>query len=252
MHRLLTGYAVEFNRRHFRTGHLFQNRYKSILCQKESYLLELIRYIHLNPIRAGIVKDLPALARYPYSGHRQLITGTGSDWQETAEVMSLFSLTPALAGEKYQAFVADGFRQGKREDLIGGGLIRSSGGWQEVKYAQKAGTFLWSDERILGDSDFVDEVLHSAKETKLVEEGRAVDLPELTEQVAKHTGTDVKELFSNTKKPEVVKARSVLCYLATRNLGITATALAAAIGMSQPAVSRAAERGQIFFEDDDW
>jgi hypothetical protein len=250
MHRLLTGYAVEFNRRHFRTGHLFQNRYKSILCQKESYLLELIRYIHLNPIRARIVKDLSALARYPYSGHRQLITGTGSDWQETAEIMSLFSLTPSLAGERYQAFVADGFRQGKREDLTGGGLIRSSGGWQEVKYAQKAGTFLWSDERILGDSDFVDEVLHSAKETKLVEEGRAVDLPELTEQVAKHTGTDVKELFSNTKKPEVVKARSVLCYLATRNLGITATALAATIGMSQSAVSRAAERGQIIFEEE--
>jgi len=58
MRRLLTGYAVTFNRRHRRYGRLFQNRYQSILCQENIYLLELVRYIHLNPIRAGIVKDL--------------------------------------------------------------------------------------------------------------------------------------------------------------------------------------------------
>ncbi len=252
MHRLLTGYAVEFNRRHFRTGHVFQNRYKSILCQKESYLLDLVRYIHLNPFRAGIVKDLTALASYPYSGHRQLMTGSGSDWQETGEVMGLFSPAQLSAREKYQAFVADGARQGKREDLIGGGLIRSSGGWEDVKNAQKAGIFLWSDERILGDSDFVDEVLHSAKETKLAKKGQVVDLPELSKRVAERTGIDVKDLFRKTKKPEVVRARSILCYLATRNHGITATALAATIGMSQSAVSRAAERVEIITGDDDW
>ena len=61
MRRLLTGYAVSFNRRHRRHGHLFQNRYKSILCQEDPYLLELVRYIHLNPLRAGIVKELKEL-----------------------------------------------------------------------------------------------------------------------------------------------------------------------------------------------
>ena len=54
MHRLLTGYAISYNYRHRRYGHLFQNRYKSILCQEDTYLLELVRYIHLNPLRAGI------------------------------------------------------------------------------------------------------------------------------------------------------------------------------------------------------
>ena len=57
MRRLLTGYAMSYNRRHQRHGHLFQNRYKSILCQEDIYLLELVRYIHLNPLRAGIVKE---------------------------------------------------------------------------------------------------------------------------------------------------------------------------------------------------
>jgi putative transposase len=61
MRRLLTGYAVNFNMRHRRSGHLFQNRYKSILCQEEPYLLELVRYIHLNPIRAGVVADMKSL-----------------------------------------------------------------------------------------------------------------------------------------------------------------------------------------------
>ena len=65
MRRVLTGYAGAFNRRHHRHGYLFQNRYKSILCQDEPYLLELVRYIHLNPLRAKIVPDLAALDRYP-------------------------------------------------------------------------------------------------------------------------------------------------------------------------------------------
>jgi REP element-mobilizing transposase RayT len=57
MRRLLTGYAVSYNRRHRRYGHLFQNRYKSMLCQEDPYLLELVRYIHLNPMRARL-RDL--------------------------------------------------------------------------------------------------------------------------------------------------------------------------------------------------
>jgi len=61
MRRLMTGYAVTFNKRHKRSGHLFQNRYKSIVCEEDAYLLELIRYIHLNPLRARLVKDLKEL-----------------------------------------------------------------------------------------------------------------------------------------------------------------------------------------------
>jgi putative transposase len=73
MRRLMTGYAVTFNKRHKRSGHLFQNRYKSIVCEEDPYLLELIRYIHLNPIRAGLVKDLKELDKYPWSGHSSVL-----------------------------------------------------------------------------------------------------------------------------------------------------------------------------------
>ncbi len=73
MRRLMTGYAVTFNNRHKRSGHLFQNRYKSIVCEEDTYLLELIRYIHLNPIRAGVVTDLKELDQYPWAGHSAIL-----------------------------------------------------------------------------------------------------------------------------------------------------------------------------------
>jgi REP element-mobilizing transposase RayT len=73
MRRLMTGHAVTFNKRHRRSGHLFQNRYKSVVCERDPYLLELVRYIHLNPIRAGQVKDLKELDRYRWSGHSAIL-----------------------------------------------------------------------------------------------------------------------------------------------------------------------------------
>ena len=73
MRRLLIGYAINFNKRHHRVGHVFQNRYKSIVCEEENYLLELIRYIHLNPLRAKIVDDIASLNRYQWGGHSVLM-----------------------------------------------------------------------------------------------------------------------------------------------------------------------------------
>jgi putative transposase len=73
MRRLLTGYAVSFNQRHQCHGQLFQNRYKSFLCEEDVYLKELVRYIHLNPLRAKVVKDLKALKKYRWCGHSALL-----------------------------------------------------------------------------------------------------------------------------------------------------------------------------------
>jgi len=87
MRRLLTGYAVRFNHRHHRHGLLFQNRYKSVVCQEDLYFTELVRYIHLNPLRAGIVASVPELSRYPYGGHSALLGTTKRPWQATEYVL---------------------------------------------------------------------------------------------------------------------------------------------------------------------
>jgi len=90
MRRLLTGYVVSFNRRHKRSGQLFQNRYKSIVCQEDIYLRELVRYIHLNPVRAGIVSSLTELNRYGYCGHSALMGKKKRLWQDVDYVLGYF------------------------------------------------------------------------------------------------------------------------------------------------------------------
>jgi REP element-mobilizing transposase RayT len=97
MRRLLTGHAVTFNRRHNRHGQLFQNRYKSVLCQEDPYLLELVRYIHLNPLRAKLVKNYASLRKYEYCGHGFILGKKGNDWQEVDYVLGFFNDRKAKA-----------------------------------------------------------------------------------------------------------------------------------------------------------
>ena len=152
MRRLLTGYAVSFNRRHNRHGQLFQNRYKSILCQEDTYLKELVRYIHLNPLRAKIVSDISELNRYEYSGHSVLLGNKKREWQDTEYVWSYFGRRIGTARKRYATYVEQGIRQGRGPELAEGGIIRSLGGWSEVKKMWLIGQDrLKGDERILGD-----------------------------------------------------------------------------------------------------
>ncbi len=90
MRCLLTGYSLYFNERHARVGHLFQNRYKSRLITKESYLREAIRYIHLNPLRSGHLKSLEELKVYSWTGHREILTTAASGWMDIETIKGLF------------------------------------------------------------------------------------------------------------------------------------------------------------------
>ena len=164
MKRLLTGYAVRFNRRHRRCGHLFQNRYKSILCQEDAYLLELVRYIHLNPLRAKLVVSMAELDHHEFCGHGVILGKQQKDWQDVDKLLGMFGKRVAEARRNYRAYVEQGIEMGRRADLIGGGLIRSSGGWQAVKAMRRLRIHAKGDERILGESDFVLQVLKEQDE----------------------------------------------------------------------------------------
>lgn len=83
--------AVNFNKKHKRVGHLFQNRYKSIVVEEDSYFLELVRYIHLNPIKAGMVKSVAGLAHYRYTGHSVILGKRDYPVQDVDEVLGRFS-----------------------------------------------------------------------------------------------------------------------------------------------------------------
>ena len=247
MSRLLTGYAGYFNRRHRRHGHLFQNRYKSILCQEEPYFRELVRYIHLNPIRAKLVRELKALDKYPYSGHSAVLGRVKRDCQQVDYVLGFFGKTKSAARRAYRHFVKKGVSEGRRHELTGGGLVRSLGGWTAFRALRGGSVRIKGDERILGDSDFVEAVLKEADEhlerrCRLKAEG--FDLDQVAQRVAQVLDRPLEIVWEKSRRPQVAMARSLLCYWASKELGMSMTDLAKRLNLTQPAISIAARRGE--------
>ncbi len=256
MRRLLTGYAIGFNRRYKRHGQLFQNRYKSVICQEDTYLKELVRYIHLNPLRANIVNSLPELNRYAYCGHSTLMGRRKQQWQDVKYVLTYFGRNLGKARKDYLDFVKDGIEQGRRPELVGGGLIRSLGGWAEVKTNRlNKVDRIKSDERILGDSEFVMQVLAQADETfdrryKLKSQG--YDIARIEQKVVDLFGIKKDELYSGSRKKPISEARSVFCYWCVRELGESMTSIAKRLGLTQPAIGYAVDRGEAIVKKRDF
>ena len=247
MNRLLTGYAGWFNKKYRRHGQLFQNRYKSILCQEDLYLKELVRYIHLNPLRAGLVSDLKELDKYDWCGHHILMKATKKLWQNTDYILALYSEKGREARMRYRQFVQKGISQGNRPDLTGGGLIRSFGGWTALKEYRKAGIRLKGDERILGDSEFVELVIKTAEESferKYQLKTKGYDFNWVKERVAELLGLEPDQVTASDKSPQTVRARSLLCFWVHRELGMSTIQIARILNMSQPAISRSSRRGE--------
>lgn len=248
MRKLLTGYVVNYNRRHKRYGHLFQNRYKSILCEDDPYLLELTRYIHLNPLRAGIVTGIKALKKYEWCGHSVIMGSVKLEWQDKDTVLAYFGKRRKTATEKYEKFIIDGIDDGSRPDLIGGGLIRSLGGWSQVLSLRRAGSKLFSDERILGSSDFVKKVTNEVE--KKIEETlrlnlKISDLSSLGKVICKGEGIATEELRSGLRKRKIVKTRRIFCQIAVKKMGYSGADVARFLGITTSAVNRLAVSDEL-------
>jgi REP element-mobilizing transposase RayT len=248
MRKLLTGYVVSFNHRYGRYGHLFQNRYKSILCEQAPYLLELTRYIHLNPIRAEVVKTMRQLAGYPWTGHGVIMGRQKRPWQDVDTVLSYFGKRRGEAIKKYERYVSEGVGKGKRPELVGGGLIRSMGGWSEVVSLRRKDEREASDERILGGEEFVEGVLEEAEERikeTLRWEKRVMDLKTLLRKVAKREGLEAEEILGRSRRESVVRGRKIICQVAVRKLGYTGASVARFLGMTTSSVNRMARQEEV-------
>jgi len=243
MKKLLTGYAVNFNRRHRRYGHLFQNRYKSIVCQDDPYLLALTRYIHLNPIRAGIVNSLEELDQYPWTGHAVITGFVKRDWQDINTVLAYFGRRRKEAFKGYKEFMEEGISLGRKPELVGGGLIRSLGGWSQVLSLRRRGMKVASDERILGSGEFVEgllsEVEKREKETLRLTR-KVIELPTLMKKVVAGEGLKESQLRSGHRQRGMVKARKIFCQLAVRKMGYSGAEVARYLGVTTSAVNRLA------------
>lgn len=180
-------YSQYFNRKYRKKGHLFQGRYKSILCDRDTYLLELIRYLHLNPIRAGIVTHP---ADYPWSSHQIYVGKKKAKWVETELILSQFGKKKRESVKRYQKFILDGLGMKHREDY-----------------------YKVVDQRYLGDDTFIDQISKKRKEYE--KEGPILRIPlvEIEDLVCHRMGMTREILHSASRYRKAVKARSIIAYL---------------------------------------
>jgi len=241
MRRLLSGYATWYNRRHRRHGHLFQNRYKSIVCEEDPYFKELVRYIHLNPLRARLVENYEKLEQYRYSGHSVLLGKIKNQWQDGDYVLQWFGEKSGEARRAYRRFVVKGIDQGRRDDLVGGGLIRSQGGWSAVKELRRLGLREKSDERILGSGEFVEQLINESDLARKAQFSRR----ELNrraflyiQKMCKRENVNVKALQSGSRRKGVSKVRYQLAKHFVDNWGLSLAETGRQLGVSTSAISK--------------
>ncbi|MDP2754827.1 MAG: transposase, partial [Nitrospirota bacterium] len=242
MRRVLTGYAVAYNLRHGRYGHLFQNRYKSIVCDEDAYLLELVRYIHLNPIRAGVIKSMADLDRYQHCGHSVLMGRVKHDWQDRDYILRQFGNKEGEAKRRYREFVEAGIREGRRLDLVGGGLIRSQGGWSQVVTLRRKGIREMSDERILGSSEFVERILDEAEE-RVKRQFPAFQsrkkIEEIIRTICREEGVSQVELQGGSRRGRIPVIRIKIANKLVTDHGVIMAEAARHLGVSTSALSKA-------------
>lgn len=235
MHPLLTGYAISFNLRHNRVGHLFQNRYKALICQSESYFQQLVRYIHLNPVKANIVSTPAELLYYPWTGHSALMGKMSAPWQSIDETLSHFGTQTLEARARYERFLLDGWYESEPRHLEGEDRIRLPGE-----------NF---DNRILGNGDFTERILQQSKQW----EDQKIDLKSLSvqrllEKSSRLCGVPTSAIPSKDRSRAVSKARALSIYAGVRWLNQSLKEMARVTGMSMGCASRALGRGQKWAE----
>jgi len=247
MRRLLSGYATSFNRRHRRYGHLFQNRYKSIVCEEDTYFKELVRYIHLNPLRAKLVDSLGRLERFKWCGHAVVLGRRSNNWQNRDYVLQWFGTKEGEARKAYREFVKEGVDQGRRPELVGGGLVRSMGGWSVVKAMRRLGVREKGDERILGSGEFVEQLLEEASQ-KIKHQIPTHDLVDRADKeiraACQKENLEVAALRSVSRRRSVSRLRAHLAMKLVHELGLSLAESARQLGLSTSAVAQILRRNQ--------
>ena len=149
---------------------------------------------------------------------------------------------------RYKAFVAEGVDQGQRPELVGGGLIRSLGGWSQVLSLRRKGLRMAADDRVLGDGDFVEQIWSESAEREketLRRKGPVVDLETLAREITADRGITETELRSGSRMRKVSEARREYCRAGVGDLGYPAATVARFLGVTTSAVVRAARAVEL-------
>jgi putative transposase len=197
-------------------------------------------------LRAGLVKDIKELNRNPWYGHSALVGKVKRGWQNTEYVLSFFGDSDN-SRKNYLRYVRKGIDQGRRPELVGGGLIRSMGGWSAVLASRRRGERDVADQRILGDGDFVKQVISSLGDLlkkNLRLSGRRIDIKTLAEKVSEKYNVSIGELWSGGRRSAVVKARRAMSWICVRELGYSGADVARYLGVTNSCVTRMISAGR--------
>jgi len=197
-------YTQYFNRSYRKIGHLFQGRYKAIICDRDKYLLSLVRYIHLNPVRAGLSKRPEG---YCYSGHKgYLMNGT-------AKIIEAGPILGLLGGKKaYERFVLEGISESH------------NGAYYAVE-----------DQRFLGEEGFGEQLSGAAGEKEERQSKKPIET--IIKEVAKRLGTTGEELKGKDRRWGVARKRAKAVAILVRHYGYRVTEVARGLGRDQANVS---------------
>lgn len=227
--RLLNGrYAQYFRQKTGGRGYLFQDRYKSIVTQGQCYIEETVRYVHLNPIRAGICRTLDDLERYPWSGHPVVMGKKEWSVQNTRDILNRFSSDETVAREKYMEFL----RIGMGADDETTRAIRKSNRQSENVFQ----TGCW----VIGNREFVEKALsaaheHRARIARCAREGLTIDA--VAGKISKKFNLAGGEILRRGRDSIRARARKEFAYYCTRVYHFSVAAVAAFLGISSPSVS---------------
>jgi hypothetical protein len=208
----------------------------------------LTRYIHLNPLRTALVRSIDELRRYPWSGHAPIMGTLSRPWQDVDAILSHFGQTRGRARAAYEAFVRTGSGRERRPEMVGGGLIRSAGGWSQVVAMRQRGERSRADERILGGGDFTEKLLKDTEERTretLRLARRVTDLPSLCRIVAARESVSESELRSGSRAQTVIRARKIVSQLAIGRLRYSGAEVARYLGVTASTVNRAARQATL-------
>jgi putative transposase len=197
-------------------------------------------YIHLNPVRAGIVSNFKSLEKYRYTGHSVILGKRDYPIQDVGDVLSRFSNKRESALQEYLEFVEAGVKLGAREDLRGGGLVRSAGGVVAL-LTRSPEAHEAADERILGSGDFVDSVL-KAKST--LQNLRHLSVEDILKEVSARSGIAEEIILGASRARKVSKARLEFYQRAQEEAGVSAAELGRLTGRTHVAVVRALARAR--------
>lgn len=224
MQGLQQSYTQYFNRQYGKTGHLFQGRYKAILCDRDAYLLELIRYIHLNPVRAGMVKRAD---EYLWSSHRTYLEGRSSAWLEVEMPLGCLDRSRKKAVSAYQEFVREAQRTGHREDLY------------EVK-----------EQCYLGDDDFVGKIENRQDRETAVLPPLDLGMDQIVRDVSVSFGVSVSRITDHSRNRKGALCRAASAYIATEVGGIPLREAARYLSRDPASLSDGVRKLRERIEDD--